>query len=592
MLSPVSGLFERLGGFDALEQGVARYVARLQATPEFGRLLPVERAADAGWQLQLFLTDLLGGPMAYDGPDPRSVCAAAGIDGPAAGVLIERLLAAFAEGPADAGALDELRGTLTAFAGSLGLDLSSASPASVRPVPDGQDPRTAMIALAEGAVAAAGLAEWPLFVLDADLVLVYQNPGATAALGAADADLRRAFGLGATELMGQSVLRFHPAPTQLHGILADTPRLPREVTWCFGRTTWRARIHGLPAVPGQRPGFAMAWRDESAAHRRDTILTRLRAQAEELPVPLMYPQGDGELWQGNAACEHALRRLGRWLPSPVDPMVGVPGALFFPEPAERRALFESPELLPLKKRLRFGPETVSLLVSAIRDDEQQFLCPQVTWEIVHTITPAPDTVAEPPAAPVELPAPASPPAAHALRQEARALEASARGLLGMTQLLDALADQVAGQGSGAVVESLEAAREAGSEILRQAEQGVAVLAAARQVTADAGRSARVTHALRDLAGLARRTNELVLDASLRAVEDDLRGATEAVLLRAGGVREVLTTAVAGLTPELQQLARRVEGERLTVQRLAELRESLREAPAVDGAESVTAVASP
>ena len=597
MLTPTrQALFDRLGGFDALERAVTACFARVATVPDLAGLVPAARLADAHWQVQLLLTEMLGGPMAHDGPDPDTLCQAAGIDARRASLLIDHLLAAFGAGGAEGALLDELRQTLAHFAHSLGLSTASPPPVPVvatRPVRP--DPDTSLVARAEVAIATAGAADWPLFVLDAELVVVHQNAWATAALPAADADLRRGFGLGATELVGQSVLRFHSAPTQLHGMLNDTLRLPREILWSFGRTTWRARLFTLPEVAGGAGGFAIAWRDESEAHRRDAIIARLRAQAEELPVPVMFPDATGERWYGNAACEHALGRLEAWLPAGFDPSHGIPGALFFPDAEERRSLFTMREALPLKKRLSFGPETVAVLVSAVCDDHQQMLCPQVTWEIVHSIVPpaiTPKRKPAPASLPVPAPAPDPAPAQVAtvsrprglrevgtdLRREARAVEASARAMLSFTELLNSLADQTAGDSAGMPGSALADALDGGEVEARLAEQGLVALEAAREIADGEACQEAVRSALAQLMAVARRTNRLVLDASLSVVEDAMGDGVGRLLERSAAVRGVVDAEAGAFALQAEAVSRQLAQSIGTASRLVELRDALREAP--------------
>jgi hypothetical protein len=431
-------------------------------------------------------------------------------------------------------------------------------------------------------------------VLDADLVLIDQNEAACAALLRRDADLRRAFGLGAAELLGESVLRFHPAPGQLQGLVGEPGRLPRDAIWRFGQVAWRARVFALPAAESERPGFAIAWRDESEGYRRETIITRLRVQAEALPIPVMYPDAEGDLWFGNAACEHALARLAPWLPPHLNPATGIPGALFFPDVAERQSLFTTREALPLKKRMTFGSETVSLLVSAVCDEDQQMLCPQVTWEIVHSIAPL--VIAPAPPEPACVPvssAAETPPSGHprprGLTEVSDALRREARALSSLSEVLDALADQAAGEGAGEPSNGLQHACENGVAAARLAEQGLAALDSAREIAAGAARQRAVADALGQLMEIARRTNRLVVDASLSVVEDSISDSVGLLLDRAAMVRAAVDGDAGVLVTQVHDVAQQLAQSVTMAGRLAELRASLLGAappPAVPAAEAV------
>ncbi len=508
--APRNAMFDRLGGFDGVDHTVQRLFDRLAGDPTLAGLIPSAGVADARWQVQMLLTDRLGGPMAYDGPEPAVLRRELGIDEEKAGRIAVHLLAAFQEGGASPELTEELRSLFAEEAAALGLHAPAAAPHP--------DPRQALLAQALEDASQAGLADRPLFVLDPDLTLVHLNPEAERGLEAARADLRRAFGLAPGDLAGHSVLRFHPAPSQFQGLLQDVTRLPKETTWCFGHMVWKARVGAVRSPEGTLLGYGISWRDETDLHRAEAVFQRLRNQAEDLPVPIMYPDPMLEKWFGNAACEHALERLAAYLPFPVNPLDGVPIQLFLPDESERRALFRDPARLPYKSQIRMGPETVNILVSPIRDEDQRYLGPQITWEIVHftrkedraPVSPrgsrpvAPPPPAVPPVASAPPARVATPPAAaegtsaapspvRALRGEARALEAAATELQTLVHLLDLVADQAEGQGAEAMVAESPAP---GMGATGQADAAIAAaLVAVRRAAAEAADA--LAHEARD-----------------------------------------------------------------------------------------------
>jgi hypothetical protein len=487
----------------------------------------------------MFLTELAGGPMAYDGPEPAAHAARLGLDAGQVGVLIAYLVEAFAGGGAPAAAVAELREALGREAAKRGLAGSVAPLAS--PLPVAADLTVAaLVGLAAAEADRQGLADRNLFVLDASLILVHLDAGATEAVRAIDGDLRRAFNLGADELLGQPILRLHPAPTQFSALLTDPTRLPRETTWCFGRVVWKAYPFAL-RHQSLVVGYGVAWRDLTEQHRAEATFQRLRTQAEDLPVPVMFPDASGERWYGNAACEAALARLERYLPHPVHPGDGVPAALFFPDAEARQALFADPSRLPHKAQIRFGPETVAVLVSPVLDQEQRYLGPQITWEIIHRTVPPPP--AEASAQSSAAPARESGPDAGILRREARVLESVSSDLLTLTRLLDAVADE-ADQAGAAVPDLAEEPAER-PEALRRADRAVAeALGAVRAAAAEAatavaeearGLSGELVPRLADAVGRAQVSAETLRRIrALAAGLSELRGGGAVARISAAG----------------------------------------------------------
>lgn len=542
-VTPVqSGLFERLGGFDAIERLVSRLLTRLATEPVLAPLLPAGNQDELRWGIQLLLTDRLGGPMAYDGPDLAELMSRHRIDATSWRSLLGHTLACLEVEVADPASLEEAGSVLEELGASLGFGAPGAI-APAAPAPD-------LVHLAERLVREADLSGWNLFVLNPDLLLVHLDQAAASATTNCDGDLRRFFGLGAADLPGNSILRFHPAPTRLQAVLGDGSRLPAETTWAFGRVVWKAIIHPLRGEDGTLMGFAMLWHDESEAHETRAVVERLRAQSEDLPVPVMFPDASFDRWFGNAACEHALQRLAPHLSRPVNPLEGVPIQLFLPDEAERKALFADPARMPFKRQIRIGPEIIAILVSAVLDENQRYVGPQITWEIVHFTRPAePVTTPEP-----AQPAPRGSPSSADLRTEARALEAATQEVLLLSRLLLAVADDTEGQlhaDSADPGDLATAAARDGNETAQVAEAALAVLAAAREVPPGHPRREETARALATLTGIARRANRLALDGALLAVQDE-------AATHAGQLVEETRSFARGLVERVRALSARAQ----------------------------------
>jgi truncated hemoglobin YjbI len=517
-------VFDRVGGYDKVDRAVACLFGRIAQDPSLATLVDPASETDARWHTELLLTDVLGGPMAYDGPEPQTVAGRVGIDAAVAARLIEHAVAGFTDAGVDQTLANEIRSRLQEFASRQGLPTSA--PVAARPTPGGGPDRSneSLITLAQRDLAVAGPG-WRLFVLDPQLTVVHVGADAARAAVACEPDLRRAFNLGAADLLGTSILRFHSAPTQLQAALAEPARLPHETTWCFGQTVWKARFIAVLAADGTVLGYAVLWRDESDAYRNQAVFQRLRSQAEDLPVPVMFPDPALERWFGNAACEHGLERLAPHLSQPVNALDGVPISIFFPDAVRRRQLFADPERLPHKEQVRIGPETVALLVTPVRDQDQRYLGPQITWEIVHftrpaeadRAAPAPEPSAEPA---VEMTSGSAP--GQSLRAQARTLESATQELQTVIRLLDTAADELDGQSH--VAPAAEAVPV--SEAARLAEAAESAFAAARQAQPASARRGELARAVGTITGIARRTNQLALQAALLAVQEDASQAAE------------------------------------------------------------------
>ena len=621
--SPVASStpFDRVGGFDVLARAVGRFIARLSEAPALARFAGTAVREDTRWRLQLLLTDLLGGPMAYEGPDPAELRHSLKIDVTAFDAGVTLLTACFVDVGASPAAIDELRSTLGSFGRRIGVAATVGT----------TDPRPRLIARATALAEEKHLDNLNLFVLDPHYAVVHVSPEAARAIQAVDADLRRAFGLSAADLPNSSFLRFHPAPTQLQGMLTDRSRLPRETSWHFGRNTWKATLLAVEGDDGALLGYAVAWHDESEAGRIAEVFRRLSTEAEDLPVPLMYPMDAAcETWSGNAACEVALERLRPYLPHRVNALEGLPASLFFPETIERKTLFRDPDKLPHKRQVRFGPETVSILVSPVRDQEQRFLGPQITWEIVHFTRPddvpappppprtpivaasdpeaealaqllelspsigvsngngyAHDPEPEPEATlevfaetPVEVPVEASvaapPSAIEVLRGNARVLEQAGRGLQQLASLIDSVALLTA-QGLDDTATASAGDKADAQVVTRDMEAAQEALALARQ--GGLGARPEVDQALQWLEQLARQANLLAVQCAADVLREDAAAAGEALREAVEGLAEGLSARVDAVNALAQTTANTLHAAGIRTSRVRALRAVLHESPA-------------
>jgi methyl-accepting chemotaxis protein len=84
----------------------------------------------------------------------------------------------------------------------------------------------------------------------------------------------------------------------------------------------------------------------------------------------------------NPASRLQLKKLEKYLPAPVEKLLGTNIDVFHVNPAHQRKLLANPANLPHRATIQLGPESLDLLVSAVTDEEGKYLGPMVTWEII------------------------------------------------------------------------------------------------------------------------------------------------------------------------------------------------------------------
>ena len=100
------------------------------------------------------------------------------------------------------------------------------------------------------------------------------------------------------------------------------------------------------------------------------------------PINILLADRDFNLVYMNPASNKTLRKIEQHLPRPVDQLQGQSIDIFHKNPAHQRTMLNNPRNLPHEATIQVGDETLQLLVSAIYDNNNEYLGPMVTWEII------------------------------------------------------------------------------------------------------------------------------------------------------------------------------------------------------------------
>jgi methyl-accepting chemotaxis protein len=103
---------------------------------------------------------------------------------------------------------------------------------------------------------------------------------------------------------------------------------------------------------------------------------------ENAPVNIIFADLEFKIQYLNPASIKTLKSLQQYLPIRVDEMIGRSIDVFHKNPEHQRRLLADTRNLPHQANIKLGPETLSLLVSAIYDDKKNYLGPMVTWEVI------------------------------------------------------------------------------------------------------------------------------------------------------------------------------------------------------------------
>lgn len=103
---------------------------------------------------------------------------------------------------------------------------------------------------------------------------------------------------------------------------------------------------------------------------------------DDAAIAIMSCDRDLTIQYMNSASSKTLQTLERFLAIPVSRMVGSSIDIFHKNPGHQRKLLADPRNLPHRATIQVGPETLSLLVTAVRDSDGSYLGPMLTWEVI------------------------------------------------------------------------------------------------------------------------------------------------------------------------------------------------------------------
>ena len=141
----------------------------------------------------------------------------------------------------------------------------------------------------------------------------------------------------------------------------------------------RNRSRGVGAAIAEPPTPSV---EEGEAITGALEAQRMQSIVENMPTALILAGTDLVISYLNPASLNTLKKLEQYLPCMAEEIVGKSIDIFYKNPEDQRRLLANPNNLPHRAVGEVGPEKLDLLVSAINDEEGNYLGPMVTWEAV------------------------------------------------------------------------------------------------------------------------------------------------------------------------------------------------------------------
>ena len=222
-----------------------------------------------------------------------------------------------------------------------------------------------------------------VLMADTDFNLIYANSSAINTLQNIKDQIYESFGVSLNEIVGGSIHRFHKDPQRIEKILRNPSALPHTAEFSFGDVTLAATINAITDSNGMVSGYVVNWEDVTKVHATKRAMDRVNSMMENAPVNVLFADIETfEITYANPISIKTLKTLEQYLPIRADKLIGQCIDIFHKNPAHQRKILSDPSNLPHQTQIQLGPEILDLLVSAIYDENKNYLGPMVTWDVV------------------------------------------------------------------------------------------------------------------------------------------------------------------------------------------------------------------
>jgi methyl-accepting chemotaxis protein len=162
-----------------------------------------------------------------------------------------------------------------------------------------------------------------------------------------------------------------------HYMTGEFPRIDK-----MGASVWlEATYNPILDAKGQ-PVKVVKFASDISAKKKE--ITRLLTMIDNVPVAVMTadPNDDFKIDYLNATSRNTLATIEQHLPVQVDQMLGCSFDVFHKNPHHQRTMLADASRLPHTTKIKVGPETLNLRVTAVNDEKGRYIGPMLTWAVV------------------------------------------------------------------------------------------------------------------------------------------------------------------------------------------------------------------
>ena len=213
---------------------------------------------------------------------------------------------------------------------------------------------------------------------DLDRNVTYLNPASRETLKR----LEKYLPVTIDKMVGTKIDVFHKAPEHQARMIADRRNLPHRAIINVGPEKLDLLASAIVDGGGNHTGTMITWDIVTKKLEVEGAMVKFAAMTELSPINTLLADLDFNLVYMNGASGRTLRKIEHLLPRPVDKLVGEKIDIFHKDPGRIRKILSDPKNLPHRANIKLGTETLNLLVSPVFDNDQKFIGPMVTWDLI------------------------------------------------------------------------------------------------------------------------------------------------------------------------------------------------------------------
>ncbi len=186
----------------------------------------------------------------------------------------------------------------------------------------------------------------------------------------------------AEEMLGQCIDIFHKNPAHQRALLSDPRNLPYRAKIQLGPEILDLLTSAIYDDDNQYIGPMVTWEIITEKLRIENEMSQVKVMVDDAPINILRADKDLNIVYLNTSTRDLLRGFEQYLPFKADDLVGRSIDIFHKNPAYQRKILADPNNFPLESEIQVGPELLHIVVSAVKDNDGNYVGPMVTWESV------------------------------------------------------------------------------------------------------------------------------------------------------------------------------------------------------------------